>query len=297
MPFFSIVIPTFNRAQLLEGTIRSVQNQQFENWECIVVDDGSKDNTKTIVENIIKEDARIRYVYQENAERSVARNNGIKHALGEYICFLDSDDAFQPNHLSVLYVAIQSTKEKSHLYYVDMEIRTDDNVKSVSDPLKDEDIFHFLCYHPLIPARICAPSIVLKANVFDEDIVVVEDLILWLRLAEFFSFRHIPEPTVIYNLHGGNSVDLANTGFQKRLAGLKVFIKRYPSLWNKLLKKDKAFLIGNTHFGIARHHIYHKRKWKAIKELMLSIWFQKRHHQLKHKVYLILQLLKGRYEY
>lgn len=295
--FFTVVIPTYNRAHLITETIRSVQNQQFEDWECIVVDDGSKDNTKAIVENIIKEDARFRYVYQENAERSAARNNGIKHALGTYICFLDSDDEFQPNHLSVLYTKIQTSKEKSQVYYVDMEVRTDDNVKRVSDPLKDEDTFHFLCYHPLIPARICAPSKILKANLFDEDIVVVEDLILWLRLAEKVAFSYIPEPTVIYNLHGGNSVDLANTGFQKRLAGLKVFIKRYPTLWNKLLKKDQVFLIGNTHFGIARHHIYYKRKWKAIKELMLSIWFQKRHHQLKHKAYLILQLLKGKYEY
>ena len=189
------------------------------------------------------------------------------------------------------------SKEKSQVYYVDIEVRTDDNVKSISDPLNDEDIFHFLCYHPLIPARICAPSSVLKANLFDEDIVVVEDLILWLRLAEKVTFSYIPESTVIYNLHGGNSVDLVNTGSQKRLAGLKVFMKRYPKLWNKLTEKDQAYLIGNTHFGIARHHIYHKSKWKAIKELILSIWFQKRHHQLKHKVYLILQLLKGRYEY
>jgi len=295
--FFSIIIPTYNRAHLITETIRSVQNQKFDDWECVVIDDGSKDNTKEIVENLIKKDERIRYIYQENAERSAARNNGIKNAIGEYICFLDSDDEFQPNHLSVLYTTIHASKDKSQVYYVDMEVRTEENVKIISDPLNDEDIFHFLCYHPLIPARICAPSSILKANLFDKDIVVVEDLILWLRLAEIFSFRHISEPTVIYNLHGGNSVDLANTGFQKRLAGLKVFIKRYPSLWNKLLKKDQAFLIGNTHFGIARHHIYYKRKWKAIKELILSVWFQKQHHQLKHKIYLILQLLKGNYEY
>ena len=282
---------------MIAETIESVINQTYSDWELILIDDGSTDNTKEVISNFIKKDSRISYIYQENAERSAARNNGIRHAKGEWICFLDSDDEYQPNHLSVLYSTIQDSKEKNQVYFVDMKVRTDDNVKSVTDPLIGQDIFHFLCYHPLIPARICASSTMLKANLFDEDIVVVEDLILWLRLAEKIPFRHIPESTIIYSLHGANSVDLANTGFQKRLAGLKVFIKRYPGLWNKLTKKDQAYLIGNTHFGIARHHIFHKRKWKAIKELILSIWFQKQHHQLKHKAYLILQLLKGNYEH
>ncbi len=294
--FFSIIIPTYNRGHLISETIRSVQKQTFDDWECIIIDDGSEDNTKVVIENLIKADTRIRYVYQDNAERSAARNNGIKHALGEYICFLDSDDAFYSNHLSVLFRTIQVSKEKYQVFYVDMKVKTRDNIKIVTDPIKSEDVFHFLSYHPLIPARVCVPSNILKANLFDEDIVVVEDLILWLRLAEKVPFEHIPEPTVVYNLHEGNSVDIANTGFQKRLAGLKVFRNRYPFLWGKISKKDQAFLIGNTHFGIARHHIYHKRRWKAINELVLSVCYQQKHHQLKHKFYLILQLLKGRYE-
>jgi glycosyltransferase involved in cell wall biosynthesis len=69
---FSIIIPTYNRADLIPETIRSVQNQTFKDWECIIVDDGSTDNTKSIIEDLIKQDSRIKYVYQENAERSAA---------------------------------------------------------------------------------------------------------------------------------------------------------------------------------------------------------------------------------
>ena len=76
-PFFSIIIPTYNRAHLISMAIDSVIAQTFENWELIIVDDGSTDNTKELVDNYCSIDKRIRYIYQENAERSAARNNGI----------------------------------------------------------------------------------------------------------------------------------------------------------------------------------------------------------------------------
>ena len=91
-PFFSVVIPTYNRAHLIKETIESVQKQTFSDWELIIVDDGSTDDTKSVVKSV--DDKRIQYVFQENAERSVARNNGFRHAKGQYICFLDSDDYY-----------------------------------------------------------------------------------------------------------------------------------------------------------------------------------------------------------
>ena len=75
-PFFSIIIPTYNRDYILPETINSIQEQSFGNWEVILVDDGSTDNTRELVESLSIVADRIRYVYQQNAERSVARNNG-----------------------------------------------------------------------------------------------------------------------------------------------------------------------------------------------------------------------------
>jgi glycosyltransferase involved in cell wall biosynthesis len=95
-PFFSIIIPSYNRAALIIETLNSVCSQTFQNWECIVVDDGSTDTTRDVIEALSIQDDRIRYIYQDNAERSNARNNGIRNAKGEWICFLDSDDAFDP---------------------------------------------------------------------------------------------------------------------------------------------------------------------------------------------------------
>lgn len=97
MPFFSIIIPTYNRAKIISPTILSVINQKFTNWELIIVDDGGKDNTKEVVDGF--NDDRIIYFWKENGERGAARNYGVKQAKGKYVFFLDSDDLIYPNHL------------------------------------------------------------------------------------------------------------------------------------------------------------------------------------------------------
>ena len=110
-PFFSIIIPTYNRGHVLGKTIQSVINQNFNDWELIVVDDGSTDNTKNIINDFSKNDSRIRYIYQDNQERSAARNNGIENSNGKYICFLDSDDEYLQHHLSTFYDEIKIKKK------------------------------------------------------------------------------------------------------------------------------------------------------------------------------------------
>lgn len=103
-PFFSVIIPTYNRAHLISRAIESVLGQTFKDWELIVIDDGSTDDTQAKVLGF--QDQRLRYVWQENAERSAARNHGIRLAKGKYVCFQDSDDWYRPNHLAVHFDAI-----------------------------------------------------------------------------------------------------------------------------------------------------------------------------------------------
>ena len=114
---FTIIIPTYNRAAFLPNAIESVLAQTYTNWELIVVDDGSTDNTKDVVSQY--SDSRIIYIYQQNAERSAARNNGIAHAKGDYVCFLDSDNVMLPNRLQLL----SETITKTACYFTDIEYR------------------------------------------------------------------------------------------------------------------------------------------------------------------------------
>ena len=96
-PLFTIVIPCYNRGHLIKQTLSAALNQEFLNFELILVDDGSTDNTEEIV-SVIK-DSRFRYFKKENAERGAARNFGIQKARGKYITFCDSDDLLYTNYL------------------------------------------------------------------------------------------------------------------------------------------------------------------------------------------------------
>jgi len=92
----SIVLPTYNRAYCLGETLRSIQSQTYTNWEVHVIDDGSTDGTAGVVHELQKDDARIKYRYQRNGGVCSARNTGLRIAQGEWIAFLDSDDAWLP---------------------------------------------------------------------------------------------------------------------------------------------------------------------------------------------------------
>jgi glycosyltransferase involved in cell wall biosynthesis len=105
-PFFSIIIPTYNRANLIGATLHSVLAQEFAHFEVLVVDDGSRDTTAAVVQSFT--DDRLHYLPKINEERGAARNYGLVRAHGEYALFLDSDDLLHTNHLRTLYVAIMA---------------------------------------------------------------------------------------------------------------------------------------------------------------------------------------------
>ena len=100
-PLISVVIPAYNAEQFLDETLESVLSQTYENWECIIVNDGSTDSTESVAKKWCEKDSRFRLTDKENGGPSSARNWGIKESKAEYIAFLDADDLYMPNFLEV----------------------------------------------------------------------------------------------------------------------------------------------------------------------------------------------------
>lgn len=98
-PLVSVIIPCYNQAEYLSSTLDSVLAQTYRNWEAIIVNDGSPDNTDEIAKRYIDKDSRIKYIYQKNQGLATSRNVGIKNSNGEYILPLDADDLIEPTYL------------------------------------------------------------------------------------------------------------------------------------------------------------------------------------------------------
>lgn len=132
MPQVSIITPCYNASRFISQTIDSVLSQTFTDWEMIIVDDGSKDDSSDIVEKYVKKDSRIRLIQQPNGGSANARNHGIREATGRYIALLDADDLWLPQFLEK---QIEFMKEKKAICVYSSYKRIDENSNEILKPL------------------------------------------------------------------------------------------------------------------------------------------------------------------
>jgi len=199
---FTVVIPTYNRAKLLKKAIQSVIDQTVTDWELIVVDDSSTDDTEEIV--IGFGDERIYYVYQEKKERSVARNKGIKEASGEYICFLDDDDYYLENHLSLFYsFLIEKDFPKIILRSgFSREFERGEREKSTNyEPSLHKNPVYFSAFNMCAVVCLCIPREFLNKDTFPIEFPHWQDTHLILRLLAKYPFHQIDAYTYVYRIH------------------------------------------------------------------------------------------------
>ena len=131
MIFFSVIIPTYNRAGLISETIETVLLQTYPYFELIIVDDGSTDDTGSIIESRISGDTRVRYFLKQNEERGAARNFGLKQAKGDYAVFFDSDDWMKPDYLETLKNVIE---KNPGIFLLAAKYNYDNNGKEEENP-------------------------------------------------------------------------------------------------------------------------------------------------------------------
>ena len=200
----ALIIPTFNRGYCLSLTIQSVLQQTYFNWTLTIIDDGSTDNTQEVVASF--NDARITYVYQENAERSAARNKGIAHTEAEWLCFLDSDDVLLPEHLHVLASFIENQKPSPGLIATGLITQQGQITKKKAFLALQKNVLEEIGSKFLIPTQVCVHRSVLEKDQFDVRFRLWEDTHLWLRIAAQYPVYQIEEYTAIQNLHEHGTV-------------------------------------------------------------------------------------------
>jgi glycosyltransferase involved in cell wall biosynthesis len=200
LPRFSVVMPTYSRQDLLHRSIGSVQSQTFGNWELIVVDDGSTDETRRVV--LEMGDPRTSYVWQENSGVSAARNHGISLARGEYIAFLDDDDEYLPEHLAVLDRELRARGDPECLAYT-LAYRSEGGERfPVETPVGSRESPIVLGANPATPSIAIHRSI-LRNYRFDVTIKCHEDAELWGRIALAAPVVRVESRTVLLHVHAG----------------------------------------------------------------------------------------------
>ena len=209
--FFSVVIPTYNRADLIAKTLQSLLSQQYTNYEIIVVDDGSTDNTEEVVKSLGNQ--RIIYVKKNNAERAAARNYGAVMAKGEYINFFDSDDLAYPNHLSEA-VSIIKQYQKPEWFHLSYALADPSgvvlrNAARYSSPTLNKQLVKG---NILSTNGVFIKRDILLANPFNEDreLSASEDYELWCRLAARFPLVYSNTITTLVVDHEMRSVRKIN---------------------------------------------------------------------------------------
>jgi glycosyltransferase involved in cell wall biosynthesis len=190
----SLIIPTYNRASLIENTLLSALNQTTKIDEIIIIDDGSTDNTQELLKKY-----DIKYTYQENQGVSSARNKGINEAKNEWICFLDSDDIWESNKIEK---QIAFHKANPHILFshTDELWRFNDKIiKQKKHQLKPSGY----CFKQNIPNTLigastvmCHSSVFDDVGLFDEELKACEDYDLWLRILDRYELGLIDEKLI-----------------------------------------------------------------------------------------------------
>ncbi len=280
----SIIVPTYNNSTLISKTLENILEQSYENWECIIVDDGSTDNTLIKIKTYLKQDHRFKYFYKSNGGLSSARNFGIRNASGKYIQFLDSDDYLQNDKLlnqvkilednpSVDIVYTEGKYFESHNEHKLFCSMSKDEVNKFPNITgKEEQILNCLVEKNIMPvnAALLRKGLINKVGLFDEEMNALEDWDYWIRCAsESALFKHINYKNS-YPLIRIHNLSMSNDNLRMQKALIQLRLKHDKTTFNKytkfrpinrsLLKKDAA-----TPYFM---NLYHK---KLVKKSLIEL--------------------------
>lgn len=268
MPEISVIIPAYNAEKLIEETINSVYNQTYKDYELLVVDDESSDNTVKIVEKMLFSPHRI--IKKKNGGEASARNAGLKEAQGKYISFLDNDDLFTKDKLKIQYEFLEKNMEFAMCYsnynFI-LSSEKKNNWKNWDFSVGNNgsgDIFikQFAANKIHIVTTLIKKECFEKVGAFDETMNYASDSDMWIRIAANYKIGFINESLAYYRLHDSNVSLDRETCLIHRIASMN---KNYK-LFYELVKDNREIKnsIKNLYYRLVKFYLKNKEFKKAL---------------------------------
>jgi len=235
MPYISVIIPVYNQAHYIRDAVKSVATQTYTDWELVVVDDGSTDNSPSVLSELASSVPRTSVIRQENQGRAAARNTGLEAAAGSLIVFLDADDQLYPHKLERQVTFLQEHPDVG-VVYSDVMLCDETGQELVRHSLANmphhpsgrivESLFlrNSIPIHSAMVRRTCIE----QAGVFDENLPQgTEDWDFWIRLACHCRFQYQAEALGLYRVHGA-MITHASDQMWRSFTALQDKITRMP---------------------------------------------------------------------
>ena len=254
----SIIVPLYNKEENISRTINSILDLKYTNLELLIIDDGSTDNSASIIQSYIK-DQRIKYTYKSNGGVSSARNLGINKANGKWIAFLDADDYFLPKALNILYeTALNNKTLISTANFIVKKEQYESTfccTKTQSVISNNYRAWFFRTMFPRTGAALFHKSI-LKEHMFDESLCRYEDAKSLFDIFRKHIISYSPEPVMVYSLDNTGLSRKANNINKDFIFGMDFTEK---SFWEKIVLSELLIQGFNLY---SEHKVLLKNKYK-----------------------------------
>jgi len=274
MPLISVIIPAYNAEQTILETISSVQQQTFQDFEIIVVDDGSKDKTVEIVQSI--KDERLKLLSYGNGGVCVARNRGILYATGEFIAFLDADDLWTSDKLELQLTALKQLPEAGVAYswtcFMDVNEQGEALLFHPSSPYSFEgNVYENLLVSDFIHSgsnTLIRRKAIDSTGEFDPTLKSCEDWDYWLRLATRWHFVVVPKHQILYRRTPGSRSSKVEVMKEASLIAMEKAYQAAPPELQYL----KCYTLTNFHKYCASLYLQHSNDSNGVRQAQLHLW-------------------------
>lgn len=292
--FFSVIIPVYNRENRLPYVLQSLNDQIFTDFEVIIVDDASTDNSFKVAFEFEMRDKKV-LRNEINKERCITRNRGIAEAQGKYICFLDSDDYHLPDHFQKLYDFIVQHDEPRAFFFTNAWNETETGIRTerTCPDFAQYNPFKYFLTYTVNPQRWAVHRDIMKENLFDPDVVICEDMDVSLHIAaKNYTIYQLKERTTVYVAASDSFTNSDNRKVEKELFCYKRIFNR-QELRGKLPIIARNRLLSMCHYHLSVMANENKQKINMYKHAIKSFLLYPKGYNGKTNKPLVVMCIYG----